>query len=129
MEAARRGAEEVTWPVLAAIATTICAFSPMLFMDGRMGVFMGVIPAVVIAALTVSLIEAFMILPAHLSHDTFGGLQKFMPRGAVRLANRFGSARRGVIEAWLPDVYERALRFGLRWRLRRRYVFCRPEIA
>jgi multidrug efflux pump subunit AcrB len=115
-QAAREGAEEVTWPVLAAIATTCVAFAPLLFMPGRMGTFMEVIPLVVIAALTVSLIEAFMILPAHLSHDYFGVLGKFVPRGIKGLGERFSNKRRDLIEGWLPDNYERWLRFGLRWR-------------
>ncbi|MHC5020569.1 MAG: efflux RND transporter permease subunit, partial [Planctomycetota bacterium] len=115
-EAAIKGAEEVTWPVLAAIATTCVAFAPLLFMPGRMGTFMAVIPLVVIAALLVSLIEAFMILPAHLSHDYFGFLGRFVPGGAKGLGERFTSRRRDFIEGWLPDNYERWLRFGLRWR-------------
>jgi multidrug efflux pump subunit AcrB len=50
-EAALRGAGEVFWPVVAAVATTIAAFLPMLFMTGPPGKFMSVIPKVVIFAL------------------------------------------------------------------------------
>jgi multidrug efflux pump subunit AcrB len=66
-EAALRGAGEVFWPVVAAVATTIAAFLPMLFMTGPPGKFMSVIPKVVIFALAASLWEAFFILPSHLA--------------------------------------------------------------
>jgi len=65
--AAVRGAEEVTWPVTIAVATTIGAFLPLMFIEGRIGDFMGVLPIVVTCALGVSLIEALSILPSHLA--------------------------------------------------------------
>lgn len=66
-EAAIRGASEVALPVVAAVATTVAAFVPMLVMTGTMGKFLGVIPKVVSFALAVSLIEALVILPSHLA--------------------------------------------------------------
>ncbi len=63
------GAEEVMWPVTVAILTTIGAFAPLLFIKGQIGDFMGVLPIVVLSALTVSLVEALLILPAHLGPD------------------------------------------------------------
>ncbi len=67
-QAAIVGAEEVMWPVTVAILTTIGAFAPLLFITGQIGDFMGVLPMVVLCALSVSLCEALVILPAHLSH-------------------------------------------------------------
>lgn len=64
-EAVVRGTEEVMWPVVAAIATTIAAFLPMLFIPGAMGQFMSVLPKTVIACLIASLVEALIVLPAH----------------------------------------------------------------
>jgi len=66
-EAARLGAEEVFWPILAAVSTTMAAFLPMLLMTGILGNVMSVIPKVVIFALAGSLWEAFLILPSHLA--------------------------------------------------------------
>lgn len=65
--AAVRGTEEVTWPVVIAVATTIGAFFPLMFIEGRIGDFMGVLPIVVMSALGISLVEALMILPCHLA--------------------------------------------------------------
>ena len=67
IQAAIDGAHEVTVPVTFSILTTIAAFMPLLFVKGTMGKFVWMIPAVIIAILIVSLIEAFFILPAHLS--------------------------------------------------------------
>jgi len=66
-EAALRGAEEVFWPVTAAVSTTVAAFMPMLLMEGALGKFMAIIPLVVSFALLASLWEAFFILPSHLA--------------------------------------------------------------
>jgi len=64
-EAARNGAREVFWPVIASTATTIAAFLPMFAIQGIMGEFIAVIPVVVSAALAGSLWEAFGVLPSH----------------------------------------------------------------
>ncbi|MCZ6678644.1 MAG: efflux RND transporter permease subunit, partial [Candidatus Poribacteria bacterium] len=66
-EAAVVGAEEVGWPVLAASLTTIAAFGPLMFMSGVPGQFMRIVPIVVILVLLASLLEVFMILPAHIA--------------------------------------------------------------
>ena len=56
---------EVGLPVLASVTTTIAAFLPLMLLPGIVGKFMFVIPFVVTVGLTVSLIEAFWMLPAH----------------------------------------------------------------
>lgn len=113
LAAAEEGAREVTLPVLAAVATTMAAFLPLMFMEGRMGQFLGVLPQVVIAALTVSLFEAFLVLPSHLAHRP----GKARAPGAVRRAlGRFSERRHRFFEEVLPDLLDRQLRFVLRWR-------------
>ncbi|MFK7793853.1 MAG: efflux RND transporter permease subunit [Gammaproteobacteria bacterium] len=64
-QAALIGSKEVFWPVVASTCTTVAAFLPMFGVSGTMGKFIEVIPVVVSAALIGSLIEAFVILPAH----------------------------------------------------------------
>jgi multidrug efflux pump subunit AcrB len=66
-EAAVRGTNEVVAPVIATILTTCAAFAPLLFMKDIMGKFIREIPLAVMIALTASLIQAFIILPSHLS--------------------------------------------------------------
>jgi len=68
LKAAVEGISEVGMPVVAAVTTTIVAFMPLFYVGGIMGKFISVLPAVVIACLVVSLLECFILLPAHLSH-------------------------------------------------------------
>lgn len=55
-------------PVVMAVATTIVAFIPLMHISGIMGKFIFIMPQAVICILAISLVEAFMILPAHLEH-------------------------------------------------------------
>jgi len=123
IKAAIVGAEEVMWPVIIAIMTTVAAFSPLLFVKGQMGDFMWQLPIVVLAALTVSLMEALVILPAHLAHlpvnkaGTEGSEKEQAAGGIVRRAFRaVGSFQQHVMQAVVLKYYERFLRFSLRWR-------------
>ncbi len=68
VEAAVQGTLEVFLPVLASTATTIAAFAPLFFVEGRLGKFMQIMPVAVITCLLGSLIECLLILPAHLAH-------------------------------------------------------------
>ncbi len=67
VEAAIKGSNEVIWPVIGSVSTTVAAFSPLLFMAGDLGKFMAFIPLTVIFALIASLFEAFFVLPSHLA--------------------------------------------------------------
>lgn len=69
LNAAIDGTLQVMPPIIAAILTTIIAFSTFLFLPERIGSFFGEIAKVVGIILLISLIEAFLILPAHLSHS------------------------------------------------------------
>lgn len=66
-EAAIRGTDEITWPVIGTVATMTVAFLPLLMIKGRIGDLMGALPIVVAIALTVSLAETLFLLPAHMS--------------------------------------------------------------
>ncbi|MBQ18927.1 MAG: hypothetical protein CMJ65_17610 [Planctomycetaceae bacterium] len=113
-EAAIRGTDEVVWPVFVTILTTIAAFAPLLFINGQIGDFMRVLPIVVLAALTVSLLEAIMILPAHLAN-----LNRSQPSEGRRrwrhLRALVGSPDR-LMRGPLQEIYERVLRIALSWR-------------
>ena len=62
------GLKEVGGPVVMAVTTTIVAFMPLMHIAGVMGKFITILPQTVIAILAISLIEALIILPAHLYH-------------------------------------------------------------
>ncbi|HHN67891.1 MAG TPA: efflux RND transporter permease subunit, partial [Thermopetrobacter sp.] len=68
-QAAEQGALRMLAPVLAAILTTIAAFIPLFFFEGRIGAIIIALPMVVIAVLVASLVECFLILPMHLRHS------------------------------------------------------------
>ncbi len=67
IDAAIKGVKEMSIPVFLAVTTTIAAFLPLLYIEGVMGKIIRVIPIIVISVLTISLVEALLILPAHLS--------------------------------------------------------------
>jgi multidrug efflux pump subunit AcrB len=114
-KAAIAGTSEVGIPVLAAVLTTIAAFLPLMWLEGRVGTFLGVLPLVVISALGVSLIEAFIILPSHLGHIRQRDLLRPFPR-LKALFLRLRDIRHDLLDVRLPRVYERGLRVVLRWR-------------
>jgi len=66
--AAEQGALRMLAPVTAATLTTIAAFLPLFFFQGRIGSIIIALPLVVISVLLASLVECFLILPAHLRH-------------------------------------------------------------
>jgi multidrug efflux pump subunit AcrB len=70
-EAAIKGVKEMCMPVVLAVLTTMFAFLPLAYTAGIMGKFLRVLPIVVISVLSISLVEALLILPAHLSSSRF----------------------------------------------------------
>ncbi|MGB0505181.1 MAG: efflux RND transporter permease subunit [Pikeienuella sp.] len=67
-EAAEMAARRMAQPVFAASLTTIIAFGGMVFIGGRFGTLIIDIPLTVIAVMAASLLECFVILPAHMKH-------------------------------------------------------------
>ena len=61
--AAKRGAGEVAWPIIASTATTLAAFIPLAFWPGIMGSFMKFLPITLIIVLSSSLFVALVINP------------------------------------------------------------------
>ncbi|NVJ63395.1 MAG: efflux RND transporter permease subunit [Flavobacteriaceae bacterium] len=69
VKAAIEGTLEVIPPIVSAILTTVLAFSIFLFLDSRIGEFFSEVSVIVILTLVISLVEALLILPAHLAHS------------------------------------------------------------
>ena len=63
-----RGASEVAPGVFSSFLTTACVFTPLMFLSGELGSILEVIPVVLLVVLAVSVAEAFLVLPNHLSH-------------------------------------------------------------
>lgn len=68
MDAAVMGASQVFPNVLASFGTTALIFGSLAFLSGDLGAVLKVVPVVMLFVLSVSLIEAFLILPHHLIH-------------------------------------------------------------
>jgi multidrug efflux pump subunit AcrB len=66
--ASEGAAKRMVWPVLASSLTTVAAFMPLLVVGGVIGNILGDIPVVMICVLIASLLECFIVLPAHLRH-------------------------------------------------------------
>jgi multidrug efflux pump subunit AcrB len=116
MRAAIDGTLEVFWPVLAAVFTSMAAFLPLFYVSGVMGKFIAILPMVVIAALAVSLIECFFLLPAHLNHLPAAGA----PTGSVSFLRRkmmlFREGMERLEERFVKRVYEPFAALVVRWR-------------
>ena len=61
--AAKKATGEVALPVIAATATTLAAFAPLMFWPGIVGEFMGYLPLTLIITLSSSLFVALVIVP------------------------------------------------------------------
>ncbi len=68
VDAAIAGVRSVGPPVVFSVLTTVTAFLPLLFVPEHTGKFFRAIPTIVIPILLLSLVEALLILPAHLAH-------------------------------------------------------------
>ena len=121
-QAAVTATEEVQWPVIIAVLTTIAAFAPLLFIQGTIGDFMGELPIVVMAALSVSLVEALIILPSHLrnlpSPEEEERRRKAAgePGGILKGFRRLRAAQERFVVNVLQTKYEAFLRKALRWK-------------
>ncbi|MBT8235287.1 MAG: efflux RND transporter permease subunit, partial [Bacteroidia bacterium] len=116
-QAAIDGTMEVIPPIVSAIITTVLAFSIFLFLDGRIGDFFGEVSVIVILTLVVSLVEALIILPAHLARSK--ALQPKKDKEAKGIAAVFGKLRKinkwgDNFMAWMRDnLYSPTIRFAL----------------
>jgi multidrug efflux pump subunit AcrB len=96
LDAAIRGAREISMPVIFSVLTNIVTFLPMYFVPGIMGKIFRQIPLVVISVFAVSLVESLLVLPAHLGH------QKEKKRGNP--ITRWMHARQQGFSRWFVHV-------------------------
>ncbi len=114
LNAAIEGAKEVGMPVIAAVITSIVAFIPLGFVGGTMGKFIAILPPIVISCLFISLLDCFMLLPAHLNHlpEIVTEQNRKKGLGIIERINLYTSQamERFVREIYMPFL-SRALRF------------------
>jgi len=105
IRAAIDGTMEVVPPIISAIATTVLAFSTFFFLDGRMGDFFSEVAVVVTLTLIVSLVEALIILPAHIAHS-----RALDRKQKLYVLNKYAEQAMNYMR---DRIYAPALRFAL----------------
>jgi len=101
-----KGAQEVAVPVTFGLLTTVAAFMPLLFMEGRRGPIFAQIPLIIIPVLCFSWVESKLILPAHLRHVQ---LQKQKTGPLLRLQARIADTLERIIQKLYQPVLKKAL--------------------
>ncbi len=109
LRAAIDGTLEVIKPVTISIVTTMVAFVPYFFFYGMLGKHVWQIAAVVIISLAFSLVEAMIILPAHIAHS-----KALLSEDSETVFSRVRK-RVNTFLMWVVNVfYKKLLEFGLR---------------
>lgn len=96
-QSAINGTNEVFWPVVATVLTSIAAFLPLTFIKGNIGTLLGALPLVVACALAMSLIESLLILPSHMAHS-LEARDRAKPNRVSRLLKRYEEGRDRFIQ-------------------------------
>jgi len=110
-DAVVKGVKKVAPGVVSSFLTTILIFSSLLGLDGQMGAVLSAIPTVLIMVLSISLIEAFLILPNHLNHSL-----SHAPKKAARPELKFKRDFLAKFEEFRNTKLVDAVRFVVHWR-------------
>ena len=110
-DAVVKGVKSVFPGVLSSYLTTLCIFGSLIFLKGEMGAVLRVIPQVLILVLTISLFEAFLILPFHLRHSLAKAQNK--SQSTWRIKREFLRA--------FERVRQGSLQRAIRWSVKHRY--------
>ncbi len=108
-DAVIKGVMTVAPGVVSSFLTTVFIFGSLLWLDGQMGAVLKAVPMVLILVLTVSLIEAFLILPNHLSHSLHKEQKEQQP---VKFKRKFLHA----FESFRTNKLVPAVTFVVKWR-------------
>ncbi len=111
------GVAEVRNGVFSSFLTTAAVFGPISFLAGAIGQVLKVLPVVLLMVLLVSLAEAFLILPNHLSHS----LHAPESGGRKGLRRRLDTALDWLRETVLGRLVDRTVRW--------RYAVCGLTLA
>jgi HAE1 family hydrophobic/amphiphilic exporter-1 len=106
LQAAVSGIEKVGRGVLSSFATSAMLFGSLLFLKGDMGQVMGVLPVVLLSVLTISLVEAFLILPHHLMHSLQHSKERKVPGWRKSFEYKFDALR-----SWVGEIADLAIRY------------------
>jgi HAE1 family hydrophobic/amphiphilic exporter-1 len=105
MQAAIRGVSDVLPGILSSFATTLMVFGSLAFITGEIGQILRVMPIVLIVVVSVSLIEAFFILPSHLAHS----LKQVEARKPSKFRQKFEACFDHLRDHWFGPLLDRAV--------------------
>lgn len=111
VDAAIKGARDVSVPIGFSILTNIVAFMPLYFVPGMIGKLFVIFPIVVASVFILSWIEALFILPSHIAHinDKGGtGITKWLHKHQQNFSNHF--------RKFVKNYYGPAVEFCVRHR-------------
>jgi multidrug efflux pump subunit AcrB len=109
-EASVLGTREITMPVMFSVLTNMVAFAPLFFVPGILGKVFNQIPVVVISVFAISLLECFLILPAHVGH------QKPLRQGFFGWMHAWQQKFSNAFVRFVNQRYGPLLGLALRWR-------------
>ena len=110
LKAAQEGVVGVSAPVFFAVATTMCAFVPLLLLPGTSGSFVAPVASVVLITLFFSMIESLFILPHHLAGISNGKPGRYSPFRLLGIARRIVG---GSLDWFGDTVIRRLVRFAV----------------
>ncbi|WP_114327358.1 efflux RND transporter permease subunit [Candidatus Colwellia aromaticivorans] len=116
LSASIEGTKIVARGVISSFLTTACIFTGLIFIEGDLGQVLKVIPIVLLTVISVSLIEAFLILPHHLNHSLSHAKDKTVSKFRIKFEEKFEHFREKV-----GDLVELLIRF--------RYAFLGSVVA
>lgn len=107
LDAVVDGTRQVLPGVMASFITTILIVGPLGFMAGKMGAVLKYMPIILVVTLSVSLIEAFLILPAHLRHALENSHGDERNRVQRWVDDKFNDLRDRVLGPWVDRAVKR----------------------
>ncbi len=104
-DAAAGAARRMFMPVVTSSLTTLAAFVPLLITGGEMGAVIATMPMVLFCVIVASLVECFLVLPAHLKH----GFARMDRNNRSAFRDRFDRFFYGLRDRYYRPVLELAL--------------------
>ena len=107
MQAAIAGVSQVLPGIMSSFATTLLVFGSLAFLTGEIGQILRVMPIVLIVVVSVSLVEAFLILPNHLGHS----LRHMENRQDSSFRQQFEKHFDSLRDHWFGPLLDRAVEY------------------
>ncbi|MDP0561066.1 MAG: efflux RND transporter permease subunit [Candidatus Endonucleobacter sp. (ex Gigantidas childressi)] len=98
LDASVEGTKLVARGVISSFLTTACIFTGLIFIEGTIGQVLKVIPIVLLSVISVSLIEAFLILPHHLNHSLTKAKKSEVSPFRLKFEKKFDTLTKKVSE-------------------------------